>query len=160
MMYLSSPRLVSAAVWVTFSSAGVHCVQWEEGSILTMTRSPRPTRLVCGRILYRSLWHYLFMECSFRNDSLQCLQAFSSGLHYSSTSSTQHCKIEMTGSLTELEIRITSSRWTYLSISWGLPFILPVHTGNHITFICMLICALTIEVSLCCCNISPTFAQN
>ena len=40
-------------------------------------------------------------------NSLQCFQAFSSGLHYSSTSSTQHCRIEKTGSLTKLEIRIT-----------------------------------------------------
>ena len=38
-------------------------------------------------------------------DSLEGLQAFSSGLHYSSTSSTQ-CRIEKNGSLTELNILV------------------------------------------------------
>ena len=38
-------------------------------------------------------------------NSSQCLQAFSSGLHYSSTSGT-HCRIGKTGSLTEMEILV------------------------------------------------------
>ena len=41
-------------------------------------------------------------------NSIQCLQAFSSGLHYSSTTTT-HCRIEKPGSLTELDILVVEN---------------------------------------------------
>ena len=52
------------AVWVSVSSAGVHCVQWEEGSAWQVYMTS-PLALVCNKILYHTTSYGVCVSCKF-----------------------------------------------------------------------------------------------